>query len=103
MKELIEQKSIDNFFADFNDDEKLVAKSILSMKMITGLSGRICNKANEIEGINLQTTFFKLTDYLDNVAAGQNKLFKEYAAKLGISEQRYREIADFVYTHETEI
>ena len=94
------------FEADLTPEEELVAKSILCSKAMFGLEARLAVP----EVFLLENEFIKMGMYIEDarttlkgLVAGNLRLLKEYAAKLGISEQRYEAIRDYVYREETSL
>jgi hypothetical protein len=94
------------FFGDFTQEEELVAKSILCSKAMSGLEVRLAKpevfflvEGNREMGIYIENARATLK-YL---VIANLRLLKEYASRLGISEQRYEEIRDYVYTKETSL
>ena len=91
---------------NFTEKEKLVAKSILITKAYFGITSRLSifrkyfldlKELQKAEQVLIgQTALKKLT-------RTENDLTKQYATELGISKDRFREIENWVYEHETNL
>jgi hypothetical protein len=93
----------DSLGGQFTEEEILVAKSILTSKALAGLSSRLGRVGGEIGYKNeaLALDILNFHQHIDKVMKIQQGLTEQYASKLGISKERYREIWDYVYEHES--
>ncbi len=94
-------------YEGFTENERLLGEHILLSKVTTGLITRITNETTHYLINNNGNEFFEhLSEYIKALEALKPitpNLCRKYAIAIGISRKRYKEIWDYVYSHETKI
>lgn len=96
----------------FNEKELMIARFVLSMKGIMGLSARLSAilEPDNYGNFIFDSGFEKIIDYVvnfkenfRNIRDYQNNLLYDLGRQLNVSEKRIQEIKKFVYSNETSL